>query len=449
MKLDGVNESKVLAVPAPHQEQGNNFVNNEMCLSSAKPAVDSSFAQFTVDDLTCDMNTTLTQSYSDPIDTSATRLDEPIEQSFTVRDQLDSNSIINDLCISSKQNEIEESADTCIVCGISFLDVNDNERKNHLNICLDNLESISYSQISNKEEQFQEEHLKSTQNSWGVRSDDYFCVVCGMNLVKKELLGRCSHLKRCARTHGIGTRELLQMIAPPTRGNWWEIAETDDPETAADDDINAIQSNRCTVGYNEDDILYSSQNLQGGGFEPISESPSSPKTSSPLCTPAGSAQNAFAILMASAKGGRQAVGKGKNEKKISKDRNGEISRKSIHHKLSNDVHIPNEDGLESKGSHASIPNPIKEKEKERLTGGSARNGLGKAKWGKRRLSTEAKEPPPRQPPAFKLVRGAGLSKPVVVDGFQYAHSSLSQCYFLTHFHSDHYGGLNKHFNSGK
>ena len=39
-------------------------------------------------------------------------------------------------------------------------------------------------------------------------------------------------------------------------------------------------------------------------------------------------------------------------------------------------------------------------------------------------------------------------RPIVVDGFQYANSTLSSIYFLSHFHSDHYIGLTKSFNAG-
>ena len=48
----------------------------------------------------------------------------------------------------------------------------------------------------------------------------------------------------------------------------------------------------------------------------------------------------------------------------------------------------------------------------------------------------------------KVIQGPHMKKPIIVDGFNYASSELSDCYFLTHFHSDHYGGLTKHFNCG-
>ncbi|RLN96087.1 hypothetical protein BBJ28_00005060 [Nothophytophthora sp. Chile5] len=49
-------------------------------------------------------------------------------------------------------------------------------------------------------------------------------------------------------------------------------------------------------------------------------------------------------------------------------------------------------------------------------------------------------------PDFKRIRGT--SPPFIVDGFQYASKENSSIYFLTHFHSDHYGGLSKSFDCG-
>jgi hypothetical protein len=52
-------------------------------------------------------------------------------------------------------------------------------------------------------------------------------------------------------------------------------------------------------------------------------------------------------------------------------------------------------------------------------------------------------------PAYKKVQSTEMKQPIIVDGFQFASSSLSDCYFLTHFHSDHYTGLSKSFSYGQ
>ncbi|KAJ0401021.1 hypothetical protein P43SY_009901 [Pythium insidiosum] len=49
-------------------------------------------------------------------------------------------------------------------------------------------------------------------------------------------------------------------------------------------------------------------------------------------------------------------------------------------------------------------------------------------------------------PDFKRI--LGTQPPFIVDGFRYASKSLSSVYFLTHFHSDHYIGLDKSFDCG-
>lgn len=51
-------------------------------------------------------------------------------------------------------------------------------------------------------------------------------------------------------------------------------------------------------------------------------------------------------------------------------------------------------------------------------------------------------------PDFKKVHiGAGCP-PIIVDGFHYAAKELSTCYFLTHMHSDHYGGITRRWEHG-
>ena len=47
-------------------------------------------------------------------------------------------------------------------------------------------------------------------------------------------------------------------------------------------------------------------------------------------------------------------------------------------------------------------------------------------------------------PSFKKIPGTDYC----VDGFHYADPALTHNYFLTHFHSDHYGGITKHWNAG-
>jgi hypothetical protein len=89
-----------------------------------------------------------------------------------------------------------------------------------------------------------------------------------------------------------------------------------------------------------------------------------------------------------------------------------------------------------------------------VIGGTGTNGVshrrgGRGGWGSRSRGRNGHwSRPAKRPftscPAFKIVAGTDL----VVDGFLYAHPQLSMRYFLTHFHSDHYTGLDKHFSAG-
>ena len=48
------------------------------------------------------------------------------------------------------------------------------------------------------------------------------------------------------------------------------------------------------------------------------------------------------------------------------------------------------------------------------------------------------------PPKYKIIKSTNLN----VDGFHYANKKRCKTYFLTHFHSDHYGGIDKNWDAG-
>lgn len=65
---------------------------------------------------------------------------------------------------------------------------------------------------------------------------------------------------------------------------------------------------------------------------------------------------------------------------------------------------------------------------------------GRGSWSKVGTSSYAS----RRCPMYKKIPGTDF----VCDGFYFAKSSLTKNYFLTHFHSDHYGGITKSWNLG-
>lgn len=75
-------------------------------------------------------------------------------------------------------------------------------------------------------------------------------------------------------------------------------------------------------------------------------------------------------------------------------------------------------------------------------GVAAGNGAGRGGGARRGGSMFARASGP--PPFYKRIPGT----PFIVDGFQWASAANGRWYILTHFHADHYGGLNKHFDAG-
>ena len=245
---------------------------------------------------------------------------------------------------------------TCFVCERSLSILNAEAREAHLNVCLKQLETESV----------------STPEVSGLRSERYSCVICDLNLSKRCLSSRCQHLKRCAKQHGVGVRDLLQMIAP---NKYEEIVLT--------------QSQR----HEQADLV----DLTVAG-EDVSSNEHTTKNK----------PNFLSVLMANAKSKWGSSTAAPTANSGSTDRKGDASRKR---KVP-----PYRDTAEGSGR-------VEEEGSER--------GLT------------------RYTPDYKKVSWPPMPAPIVVDGFNYASSALTDCYFLTHFHSDHYGGLDKNFECGK
>lgn len=74
--------------------------------------------------------------------------------------------------------------------------------------------------------------------------------------------------------------------------------------------------------------------------------------------------------------------------------------------------------------------------KKRKLGRGGASAPSRSSWG-----SSSSDSRTRPCPDFKRIRGTQPS--FIVDGFKYASKALSSVYFLTHFHSDHYIGLEK------
>jgi hypothetical protein len=237
---------------------------------------------------------------------------------------------------------------------------------------------------------------KSDTKSNGLRAESYSCVICDLNLSKRCLSARCQHLKRCAKQYGVGVRDLLQMIAPD---KYEEIILT-----------------------------------QQGSTEPIQRSDSTvidlcedePRAVEEITQP--QKPNFMSVLMANAKsvwGSASAAGCAA----VSVPLGGSV--------------------LSSKPTSSSTSNP---NPKTAAGAGGTYNAKRKAPSSSAVSSAGGDEGGaalPRYTPDYKKVAMAPMTVPVIVDGFNYASPSLSDCYFLTHFHSDHYTGLDRSFDSGE
>jgi len=51
-------------------------------------------------------------------------------------------------------------------------------------------------------------------------------------------------------------------------------------------------------------------------------------------------------------------------------------------------------------------------------------------------------------PGYRKIQMNSMSHPIIVDGFQFSNKEVTECYFLSHYHYDHYIGLDQHMDSG-
>eukprot|EP00981_Chlorochromonas_danica_P011073 scaffold3715_cov249-Ochromonas_danica.AAC.2 len=301
--------------------------------------------------------------------------------------------------------EEEEAIMRCVVCEDHLVGLSAQQQEEHIRHCLDRFTPASSSSHtppdqSNTDSINTTTTTNTTTNTssscpsdYGLRGKLFYCVVCDLDLSGRRLLSRCWHLKRCGREHALSTRQLLRLLAP-TR-------EEQMNEEKADDD--------------DDD-----------GHEAIDIPTSTTVSTEP--------RNALAMLMQASKQQSQLRGMFP-----SSTTNGTTINRSKSTGTLLD-HTTN-------SSSSSSKRPTKDEGKVSGGGGGKRSrSMG---WSASLSSSGGSATGSSHAPAYKKIQMGNMTHPIVVDGFQYAHTLLSDCYFLTHFHSDHTQGLTAKFNSGK
>jgi hypothetical protein len=314
-------------------------------------------------------------------------------------------------------------SEVCIVCELPLDSLSESEKEVHLNSCLDSkgVEKSNHDKGTVKEDSLER----------GLRCQEFYCVICDVNLSRRKLLDRCLHLKKCAKDHQMTTKQLLQFISPELDQG---IVEEEEPREDADDDLYVVTGNVGGKVYGNNIISLLSDDDEEEDKQKSSDS------STLRVLKDGQVSNALSILMSNSKQQSSLLNGGGFETKKKptttsvgpkqmKSNNTKAKKNSIPFDLS--ITNPNKETFEGDGSKSNMKRFPKYKKKNigGVTGGNAKPGGSFA-------------------PAYKKIQIGEMTYPIVVDGFQYASSLLSDCYFLTHFHSDHYMGLTKDFDSG-
>jgi hypothetical protein len=284
----------------------------------------------------------------------------------------------------------------CFRCSISLASLSVNEQELHIKDCLSG---------GTKNE-------TDSENGHGLLENNFICIACDSDLSRRRLISRCKHLKSCCKKNGIGTKMLLAMVAP--------LIDTADTEAAecgggfliddVDGDNSAVVIENVQDDNNKENLL--PKNTTGNDPKPK--------------------VNAFSFMMQSSK--EHAA-----MKKLNND-----SRKSLNSNafsfMMNAISKKKDPNTSSMSSSSLLKWNRKGESKKRKVKENP------ASMFKKKLNAAGEIP---YPPPHKIIKMPSMNRPIIVDGFQYATPSLSDCYFLTHFHSDHYGGLDKEFKCGR
>lgn len=313
--------------------------------------------------------------------------------------------------------DLTDYTEVCLVCDLDLSGLTEEAKESHLDECLDR-SGVEKGSLT------QPDVITPTEER-GLRNAEFFCVLCDVNLSRRKLVSRCLHLKKCAKEHRLSTKQLLQYIAP--------IAEEDDEN---DDEENDEQHNENENETTTKNALFKKQAMYNEVIDLCSDNEEQQQEGQVLAkansTPAIPTKNAWAVLMSSSRQQNQMKG-----------------------------FFPTSSSTESTMIKANtVPTGNTKATATPSSSSSSTTPAGK-RWGNKSSSSRY---PSKQSagnagqvvseygnyaPAYKKIQVGNMTQPIIVDGFQYASTHLCNCYFLTHFHSDHYTGLRSDFDCGK
>ena len=321
---------------------------------------------------------------------------------------------------NSKDIETEEDSsgvnDTCFICGIKLSTLpHYTARDIHVRNCLSK--------------------SRNNDNSFGLLEKSFYCVICDKKLDATCILNRCKHLKKCAKDHHVSTKLLLELVGACMDDNTIEENNRIDNEDEEGVILDKCQSRFTTtsssssssslsIGRGQKEVIViddeeEEEEVLGGGFGMLMETNNTNSATTANNTDNQSTNAAGSVSIVSAVG---------------------VTVKNAFTHLMSSAKMMMKPSA-PKQSKTTTPTSTAV---TTSSSSSASTSL---------LNNDEKQAYVYNCPAYKKVIIPGkdshsTSHNIIVDGFQYASNTLSNCYFLTHFHSDHYMGLSSSFAYG-
>lgn len=317
----------------------------------------------------------------------------------------------------------------CPTCGKQLTDYNEQRRTAHVNLCLDRLLAAASGDHESSwtgDDALQQQQLAlaagdDEQSADSSRDPDaYSCVICGLDLTRKDFSARIRHVKQCGQRFGVRPSDVAALQPERQEG---QLSATENDHAGTETGAGASDA--------------AADAAMGDG---------------------SAATNAFAVMMRTSSASSSMLSGtigGCCDRAVpfvyravvlircrlsSLGRVGQVVSNAfdVLMKSSKTQAVVAAATSNSNSGGGGAFQPSAQPSVQRF--GKKRRVGGASSWS--HSAAETDHPTRRRPcPDFKRIKGTQPS--FIVDGFQYASKALSSVYFLTHFHSDHYTGLDK------